>query len=325
MTMQHFVAVIVLCAIATWALLSLLRRSGLAHRIALDHANGRSLHEGAVPRIGGLAVISIAAAVGYFAPTGLTMAAALAVALMVIGWFDDRRGLPVAVRLVAHLAIAAAAAELLMPAAPMWLWLTLALAMTWSMNLYNFMDGADGLAGGMAFFGFGAYAIAAVSADTLGLALFCAATAGAAAGFLPHNWAPARVFMGDAGSVPLGFLASALGVAGWSAGVWPVWFPLLVFSPFVVDATVTLLRRALRGERVWQAHREHLYQRMVRSGLGHARTAVLWYGVMAVAATSAMAALSWPKGAQFGLLLAWFALYSTVIALTWRLGARLDR
>ena len=114
-------------------------------------------------------------------------------------------------------------------------------------------------------------------ADAAGLALLSASVAGAAAGFLPHNWAPARVFLGDAGSVPLGFLAGVLGVAGWTAGAWPAWFPLLVFSPFVVDASVTLLRRALRGERVWHAHREHLYQRMVRSGLGHGRTAALWY------------------------------------------------
>jgi hypothetical protein len=98
-----------------------------------------------------------------------------------------------------------------------------------------------------------------------------------------------------------------------------------VFSPFVVDASITLLVRALRGERVWQAHREHLYQRMVRSGLGHGRTAVMWYGVMAAAAGSSVAGVSWSKSGQFGLLLAWFALYAMVIALTWRLGTRPDR
>jgi phospho-N-acetylmuramoyl-pentapeptide-transferase len=244
---------------------------------------------------------------------------------MLLGWFDDRHGVPVSVRLVAHLVVASVAAMLLLTAAPVWLWLMLALALTWAMNLYNFMDGSDGLAGGMAVFGFGAYAVAAVSGDASSLALLSASVAGAALGFLPHNWAPARVFMGDAGSVPLGFLAGALGIAGWSSGIWPFWFPLLVFSPFVVDASVTLLRRALRGERVWHAHREHLYQRMVRSGLGHGRTAALWSAAMVAAATSGVAALSLQNGAQFGLLLAWIALYATVFALTWRLGAKLDR
>jgi UDP-N-acetylmuramyl pentapeptide phosphotransferase/UDP-N-acetylglucosamine-1-phosphate transferase len=324
MTPDFIAAVALACGIAAWLVLALLRGSGLAERIALDRANARSLHAGVVPRVGGLAVIGVTAAAGFVTPTGLSLVAGLAGALMLLGWLDDRYGLPVGVRLVAHLLAALAAAELLMPAAPMWQWLLLALMLTWAMNLYNFMDGADGLAGGMAVFGFGAYSLAGIAGDAHGLALLSASVAGAAAGFLPHNWAPARVFLGDAGSVPLGFLAGVLGVAGWTAGVWPAWFPLLVFSPFVVDASVTLLRRLLRGERIWQPHREHLYQRMVRSGLGHGRTALAWYAAMGLAAGSALAALNWPKSVQFGLLLAWFALYATVIARTWRLATRLD-
>jgi UDP-N-acetylmuramyl pentapeptide phosphotransferase/UDP-N-acetylglucosamine-1-phosphate transferase len=97
----------------------------------------------------------------------------------------------------------------------------------------------------------------------------CAGVAAAAAGFLCFNFHPARIFMGDVGSVPLGFTAGALGLVGWRSGAWPLWFPLLVFAPFILDATVTLLRRALRGEKVWQAHRSHYYQRMVQMGLGH--------------------------------------------------------
>ena len=324
MTPAHIAAVALVCAVAAWLALVLLLRSGLAQRIALDRANSRSLHQGAVPRVGGLVVIGITVVVGLLAATGLTVVAGMAGALMLLGWADDRYGLPVSVRLAAHLISASAISMLLLPAAPVWGWLLLVLALTWAMNLYNFMDGADGLAGGMAVFGFGAYAIAGISGDALGLALLSASVAGAAAGFLPHNLPPARVFMGDAGSVPLGFLAGVLGVIGWTEGAWPAWFPLLVFSPFVVDASVTLLRRGLRGERVWHAHRDHLYQRMVRSGLGHGRTAALWFGAMVASATSGLAALSWPKGAQFGLLLAWFALYATVIVLTWRLGPQLE-
>jgi UDP-N-acetylmuramyl pentapeptide phosphotransferase/UDP-N-acetylglucosamine-1-phosphate transferase len=94
----------------------------------------------------------------------------------------------------------------------------------------------------------------------------------AAAVFLKANFHPARIFLGDVGSVPLGFLAGALGALGVYRDLVPVWFPFVVFAPFFVDATVTLLRRMLRGERFWQAHREHYYQRLVQMGWGHRRT-----------------------------------------------------
>jgi UDP-N-acetylmuramyl pentapeptide phosphotransferase/UDP-N-acetylglucosamine-1-phosphate transferase len=115
------------------------------------------------------------------------------------------------------------------------------------------------------------------------------AIAGSALGFLMFNFAPARLFMGDAGSAPLGFLAGALGVLGWQGGAWTGWFPVMVFSTFLVDASMTLGYRLARGERVWVAHKEHLYQRMVAGGLGHTRTALVAYGLMATAACLALA------------------------------------
>jgi UDP-N-acetylmuramyl pentapeptide phosphotransferase/UDP-N-acetylglucosamine-1-phosphate transferase len=174
-----------------------------------------------------------------------------------------------------------------------------AVALVWLTNLYNFMDGADGLAGGMTFFGFGGYALAASlspHADPQ-LALASAAVCGAAAGFLLFNFHPARIFLGDAGSIPLGFLAGALGYWGWGAGVWPIWFPVMAFAPFIADASVTLAKRLARGEKFWQAHREHYYQRMVRSGIGHARTAIHWYVVMVLGIMLALAAM--PRSAVF--------------------------
>jgi UDP-N-acetylmuramyl pentapeptide phosphotransferase/UDP-N-acetylglucosamine-1-phosphate transferase len=112
----------------------------------------------------------------------------------------------------------------------------------------------------------------------------------AAFAFLLFNFHPARLFMGDAGSVPLGFLAGALGVIGWRDGVWPLWFPVLVFAPFVGDATLTLLRRLLRRERIWQAHKDHYYQRLVRMEFGHRGTAWIEYGAMAGCAALALPA-----------------------------------
>ena len=129
------------------------------------------------------------------------------------------------------------------------------------------------------------------------------------------------MFLGDAGSVPLGFLAAALAIAGCEQQVWPVWFPLLVFSPFLVDATVTLVRRGVAGQKLWQAHREHLYQRMVIRGWGQARTAAAWYGLMALAAASAVAAVRWPNRWQIGLLVGWAALYAVLYTVVSRLTA----
>ncbi|HYY61762.1 MAG TPA: glycosyl transferase, partial [Burkholderiales bacterium] len=140
----------------------------------------------------------------------------------------------------------------------------------------------------MALIGFGAYAIAAGAAGDMPLAAASVALAAAAAAFLLLNFPPARIFLGDVGSVPLGFLAAALGLAGWRDDVWPLWFPLLVFAPFIGDATLTLLRRAIRRERVWRAHREHYYQRLVLMGAGHRGTALLGYGLMAICAGAAL-------------------------------------
>ena len=120
------------------------------------------------------------------------------------------------------------------------------------------------------------------------MATLCLALAGSALGFLLFNWR-GRIFMGDGGSVPLGFLAAGLGLAGWLAGTWALWFPALVFAPFIVDASVTLLRRQRRGERVSLAHRDHYYQRAVRMGTSHARVALGEYALMLVCAVCALA------------------------------------
>ena len=177
------------------------------------------------------------------------------------------------------------------------------------------MDGADGLAGGMALFGFGAYSLAAQLAGHVPLAAAGAVLAAASFAFLLFNFHPARLFMGDAGSVPLGFLAAVLGLAGWRDGLWPLWFPLLVFAPFIGDATLTLAKRAARGEWVWQAHREHYYQKLVRMGFGHRGTALICYAAMLGCAGVALAArVADPvlQAAAFGgatLLLAGLALW----------------
>jgi UDP-N-acetylmuramyl pentapeptide phosphotransferase/UDP-N-acetylglucosamine-1-phosphate transferase len=283
---------------------------------AVDHPNERSLHTDPTPRIGGIAVMAgviVATAVAHTMLERPALAATgLAVLLAGISLADDRAGLPISTRLAAHLLAAALFAAYLTDSAAPWWWMSGAiLAMAAMTNFFNFMDGANGLAGGMAVAGFGCYGIAASLAGDAGFAASCFGIAGAAAGFLAFNLS-GRIFMGDGGSVPLGFLAAALGLEGCMRSLWPAWFMPLAFAPFVVDASVTLLRRALRGERFWLAHREHYYQRLVRSGWSHARLAVLEYFLMVACAAAALTA----RAGSGGVRLATFATIALLLLVT---------
>lgn len=294
-------------ALVSALILGALLRYGLASRIATDIPNHRSLHSVPTPRIGGWGIVpTVLLTVALLAPS-LWPIAAGALGLAIVSLVDDRRGLPARVRFAAHVAAVAAVIVAWPAHVPWWTLAAIALLMVWLVNLYNFMDGADGLAGGMAVFGFGAYAVAAsIAAQPLPpLAWASAAAAGAGAGFLFFNFHPARLFLGDAGSITLGFLAGAFGYWGWRENAWPVWFPALAFAPFIADASVTLVRRLLRGEKFWQAHREHYYQRMILSGAGHTRTAITWYAVMFMGIIVALGALGRPAPVQWGAVALW--------------------
>jgi UDP-N-acetylmuramyl pentapeptide phosphotransferase/UDP-N-acetylglucosamine-1-phosphate transferase len=186
------------------------------------------------------------------------------------------------------------------------------LYVVWMVNLYNFMDGMDGFAGGMALFGFAALAILGWRAGDPAFALTAACIAAAAAGFLTSNFPPARIFLGDVGSSTLGLLAAGLSLWGASAGRFPLWVAGLAFSPFIVDATWTLARRISRGERVWEAHRTHHYQRLVLAGWGHRKTVLRGYVLMAAVAACAVAAPGLSPPQQWLLLLAWAAIYGLI-------------
>lgn len=299
------VAFLVCAFVLAW----LLRRR---HVLPMDHPNARSLHAAPTPRVGGLGIMAgIAVASLWRVDAALLPVVLGALALAGVSVLDDVRGLPVRVRFLAH--FVAAAGCLVALGVSGWALLAGTLAVVWMTNLYNFMDGADGLAGGMAAIGFGALALAAMLGGALNLAAFCAAIAAAALAFLRFNFPPARVFMGDAGSIPLGFLAAALGILGAMQGVWPWLFPLLVFSPFIVDASVTLGRRALRGEKIWHAHRSHYYQRVVLLGASHRQLAMAAYALMLMMAALAFAHLVFPQH-RVGLLILSAAPYIVIFA-----------
>jgi UDP-GlcNAc:undecaprenyl-phosphate GlcNAc-1-phosphate transferase len=309
-------------ALATFALLALALRSQRA--LPLDHPNERSLHAEPVPRIGGVAIFA-AVIPALVLLAWQPLVTALAAALALVSFVDDRRGLPIALRFSVHAIAAAVFVLSQLSDLPVAAQLALILAVIWLANLYNFMDGADGLAGGMALVGFGAYAVAAgLHADNV-LAAAAATLALCAGAFLVFNFHPAKVFMGDAGAVPYGFLAAAIGLTGWRADYWPLWFPLLVFSPFIVDASATLARRLLRGERFWEAHRSHYYQRLVQLGWGHRTTAIAELALMILCALVALYASSASQQTQM-LALSAAALVYLALALAvdraWKLHER---
>ena len=301
----------------SWGLLAVLLRTGAASRLAIDEPNHRSLHKEATPRIGGLGIVAGMLACTPFLTPLLCLLAMSAAMLAALSFVDDRRGVPMLIRLGAHCAAALLWVTMLGGWPPV-LGAVAVLLLVWMTNLYNFMDGADGLAGGMAIIGFSAYGIGAWLGGQPELALLCAAVAAASLGFLFFNFPPARIFMGDVGSISLGFLAGALGLLGWRLGLWPAWFPLLVFSPFIVDATLTLLRRMLSGKRFWQAHREHYYQRLLCMGWSQRRAALAEYALMLVSAASALFSAHADLVLQALVLGGWVLVY---VALAWRVDA----
>jgi UDP-N-acetylmuramyl pentapeptide phosphotransferase/UDP-N-acetylglucosamine-1-phosphate transferase len=296
---------------------------GRLQGLILDHPNPRSLHEAPVPRTGGLGLHAGALlAATVIAPPLPPVLWVGYGALLAISLLDDVRGVHPGWRLAFHFGTAALfAAVVVLPAQGATALVLAALGIAWMANLYNFMDGSDGLAGGMAVIGFSCYGAAAALAGSPDFALFNLSLAAAAAGFLVFNVHPARIFLGDAGSVPLGYLAATLGLVGWLNGDWPWWFPLLVFSAFAVDATVTLARRLARRERIWQAHRDHYYQRLVRMGWGHRKTALAAYAVMIATGGAAVAARGAGDAGQAAVLIAAGILYFVLLALverSWR-------
>lgn len=288
-----------------------------------DVPNERSLHSKPIPRMGGVGLMAGVLAGWLLLGDALAWWLLLPLAILfAVSLMDDMRGMPVRVRLSAQLLAAAimvggsgSFAMLGIVVA-----LLLVLLTVWMTNLYNFMDGSNGLAGGMALFGFAAYGIAALFVQNETLAVLNLSIGAAALGFLFFNFHPARVFMGDAGSIPLGFLAAAMGLWGWQLGCWAAWFPLLVFSPFIVDASVTLLKRALRGAKVTEAHREHYYQRMIQLGWSHRKVALMEYVLMLSAGITALAAQN--NEFPWVLLLVWCGVYA---ALMWAIDAAWKR
>jgi UDP-N-acetylmuramyl pentapeptide phosphotransferase/UDP-N-acetylglucosamine-1-phosphate transferase len=292
-------AVAAVTFVATGIVLRQLRRWAV-----LDHPNRRSSHTVPTPRGGGLAVVTVVvsawAAFTLFAGDPPASMLGLIVAgsgLAVLSWFDDLRSLPVSARLVAQ--VVAVAAVLLL-AADQGLYfggllppavdpLAAGLLWVWFTNLFNFMDGIDGLAGSETIaIGAGVAVVAGIAGLGGDLTFTGLTLAAAAIGFLAWNWHPAKIFLGEVGSIPLGFLVGWLLLELARRGQPEAALILPLY--FLTDATATLGRRLIQGERPWRAHREHFYQRAVAKGLSHA--AVVRHVLIANAILVALAAVA---------------------------------
>ena len=259
--------------------------------IPLDRPNHRSMHVDPVPRGGGVGILlgvaagSLLAGVS-FVSRGAGLAILGSLLLAIVAWWDDHKDVSPVYRLAIQVMAAcclliAVFYQLPGSANPLALWWVLLLLfivlliVVWSINLYNFMDGMDGLATAMAIIGFGCLAWFGWQAGQVIYASMAIMVVAACLGFLPFNLHPARMFMGDVGSTLLGFWAAGFSLWGIALELYPWWVPLLVFSAFWVDATVTLLHRIWKREKIFQAHKSHIYQRLIESGLGQHRTLLL--------------------------------------------------
>lgn len=298
-------------ALIGWPLLALVMSLALVRaaigytrrRGMLDQPGRRRSHVMPTPRGGGigivLAVLVCAPAALVTAPgpwpaaVAITLGGALALVALV-GWWDDRRSLPVLPRLGAQIVAVAALSIVLVHGQLAGWWLLVLLPLgVWSVNLHNFMDGIDGLLALQCMFVGAALGALAWWAGQPALTAMAAVLTLATCGFWVFNRPPARIFMGDVGSGSVGLLIFAVAAMLWRNDARTLWPALIVVSAFNVDAGLTLVTRMLRGRRWYTAHREHLYQWLVRRGLTHARTgtAYLGWNVLVAAPLAVLAAV----------------------------------
>ncbi|MDH5750272.1 MAG: glycosyltransferase family 4 protein [Rhodospirillales bacterium] len=302
-----FAVVFLAVLLGTRVVLGLFRRRNI-----LDHPNPRSSHSTPTPHGGGIAVIAVVlvnwGVFSFSSPSGpaeiLTLCG-LAAALAVLSGLDDFYSLPVVLRLAVQ---AAAVTVVLWPAGESVFFqgllpapldhIAAGLLWVWFINLFNFMDGIDGLAASESASIAIGFFLVVVLIGNRGISdvylFYSSSIAAAVLGFLWWNWHPAKIFLGDVGSIPLGFLIGWLLLILAERGFWlpALILPLYYFS----DATLTLVRRILRREKFWQAHRQHFYQLAVQRGMSHgaAVRAVIFANVLLIA-LAILSVYGWPN------------------------------
>jgi len=270
-----FFTTLLVVSLLTWSILN----SKIFNKF-LDIPNQRSLHAKPTPKLGGLAIMTSVIFSAIIYCTELLYLVPFLLALIALSLLDDIVSVKPLIRLAIHFLTAITFLFTLDLQTNYLFLIILLFFLVWMINLYNFMDGSDGLAAGMSIIGFGCYAILSIIIGDLDFAIFNIIIITACIGFLFFNFPPAKIFMGDTGSIPLGFLCGALGIIGWYKLLWPLWFPLVVFSPFIIDSGITLLKRLINKESLMDAHRSHYYQRAILIGYSHKQVALFSYGLM---------------------------------------------
>lgn len=304
MTSRPEISFLLLVGVASLVLVGIVRRIALMHGV-IDHPTERGSHVLPTPRGGGLgavtailasfiAIIAVTdhAAVSFANPAIVAAGVAACIAIAAIGWLDDRRDVPVRVRLGVHLVGGGAVGALSLasdtPVAlravlfAWWVFWTVS-----SINLINFMDGINGLvASQISIFAASLMLFAWQSSVST---WYAAAVAAACVGFLPWNYPRARIFLGDVGSGSLGYLVPFVALLTMQETGINICRAHLPLFPLFADATVTIIQRWRRGETLTQPHRSHLYQRLANGGAGHARVTLLYACISIVGALVAHA------------------------------------
>jgi Fuc2NAc and GlcNAc transferase len=276
----------ILVAVLSWLALRRLIPSLLVNNI-VDLPNDRNLHQGVIPRGGGLVIITsllIALIVAALISDRTSLFTGLAVIVFAwasLSWWDDKSDLTPKFRLLIQLVIC-----ILTVSAFGWVTQILGLSLSWfgpllsvvgllwMANLYNFMDGLDGLAASQTIVASISLAFWFFMHQDLALALVCVVVGASSYGFLLLNWNPAKIFMGDVGSIGLGGFFGTLFIIGSSRYDLSIVSFFVLFAVFIVDATATIIMRARRGEKIWLPHRQHFYQRLANAGYAHSKIAL---------------------------------------------------
>ena len=329
---MNFILLFLLLTVLSYFFVHLIRRYA-EHRRIMDHPNERSSHSTPTPRGGGLAIVVVVTGTGLWSmreaePGRVLVYIVCGLVIAYLGWRDDVHSLSTRVRFAVQGLVAAVsiyglgyAREVTIPLVGelqlgafgvviTFLWIV---GLT---NAYNFMDGIDGIAGGVALAGGLGWMMLATQANIPFAFWVALAIAASSLGFLGHNWSPAKIFMGDVASTFLGYTFAVLPLLSATEGGDALMLGTLLMWTFIMDAGVTFIRRALKRENVFAAHRTHLYQRLVIGGYSHRKVSTLYISLTLLAGALSYA---WSDGQSYappliilGLPLIWIFLSRSV-------------
>ena len=286
MNALFIISISIISIALSWWMVGKLKTYLLQQNI-VDTPNERTLHQGTIPRGGGLVIVLFLIAAASVSMMLFPLKKVVMILLTsicawsLLSWMDDKIDLSSTSRFCNQILIALFIVFALSPISELILtenmrvqlsgyaYFLTVLWVVWMANLYNFMDGMDGLAASQAIIAGITLSIWFYQADAYAISLLCIVLSSATYGFLLWNWAPAKIFMGDVGSITLGGLFASLAIVGVSYFDMSFISFVILFSVFIFDATITLLRRAINKEKLWLAHRSHFYQRAAQCGFKH--------------------------------------------------------